>query len=90
MFGFVVLFGLLHALFFLPICLSIMGPLNSHDDSEDLRYNFGNVSPRNLAFIFFCRGREENGREMQSFLGGKGTENNIESAPTEQPNGAVV
>ena len=35
MFGFVVLFGLLHALFFLPICLSIMGPLNTDDDDED-------------------------------------------------------
>ena len=38
MFGFVVLFGLLHALFFLPICLSIAGPLNSEeirDPQED-------------------------------------------------------
>ena len=35
MFGFVVLFGLLHALFFLPICLSIMGPLQTDDDDGD-------------------------------------------------------
>ena len=34
MFGFVVLFGLLHALFFLPICLSIMGPLQTDDGDE--------------------------------------------------------
>ena len=55
MFGFVVLFGLLHALFFLPICLSLAGPLNSSGE------NRGDPQVEE-------EGGGENGREMQRFL----------------------
>ena len=74
MFGFVVLFGLLHALFFLPICLSIMGPLRQPDEDEP-----GGNSNRERA--------AENGREMQRFLEKNRTENAVVvDAAAEQPN----
>ena len=51
MFGFVVLFGLLHALFFLPICLSIMGPLQPDDETTGGRERGGENGREMQRFI---------------------------------------